>query len=50
MLANCVLIPTSAAHEEHVYVFSLQIMEDFRTAEEAYPARVAVVFGRKPAR
>ena len=33
---NYVLIPASAAHEEHVYVFALQIMEDFRTAEEEH--------------
>ena len=36
---NYVLIPASAAHEEHVYVFSLQIMEDFRTAEEEHAPR-----------
>ena len=36
---NYVLIPASAAHEEHVYVFSLQIMEDFRAAEEEHAPR-----------
>jgi hypothetical protein len=33
---NYVLIPASAAHEEHVYVYAMQIMEDFRTAEEEH--------------
>ena len=36
---NYVLVPASAAHEENVYVLSLQIMEDFRTAEEEHAPR-----------
>ena len=36
---NYVLVPASAAHEEHVYLLSLQIMEDFRIAEEVHAPR-----------
>ena len=33
---NYVLVPAGSAREEHIYVLSLQIMGDFRIAEEAH--------------
>lgn len=36
---NCMFFPPSPALEEHIYVSSLQIMEDFRIAEEAHAPR-----------
>ena len=38
---NYVLIPASAQFEEHVYIFSLQIMENFREAGGACPDSLA---------
>ena len=36
---NYVLVPAGSAREEHIYVLSLQIMEDFRIAEETHAPR-----------